>query len=110
MRADIKNPNLFLLPNMYVNIKLRLADNIATILLPSAALIQTQEKRSVWVVNQQHQVEMRSVEIAGEYQNNSIIKSGLKKGDVVIIKDVQKIQPGMNVTPLFSTPGLVLNG
>jgi len=110
MRADIKNPNLFLLPNMYVNIKLRLADNIATILLPSAALIQTQEKRSVWVVNQQHQVEMRSVEIAGEYQNNSIIKSGLKKGDVVIIKDVQKIQPGMNVTPLFSTPGMVLNG
>ena len=110
MRADIKNPNLFLLPNMYVNIKLRLADNIATILLPSAALIQTQEKRSVWVVNQQHQVEMRSVEIAGEYQNNSIIKSGLKKGDVVIIKDVQKIQQGMNVTPLFSTPGMVLNG
>jgi len=110
MRADIKNPNLLLLPNIYVNIKLRLADNVDTILVPSVALIQTQEKRSVWVVNQQRQVEMRSVELAGEYQANSIIKSGLKKGDVVIIKDVQKIRPGMKVTPLFSTPGMVLHG
>ncbi|MGQ3889384.1 efflux RND transporter periplasmic adaptor subunit [Legionella sp. CNM-1927-20] len=99
MRAVIDNPKNLLLPGIYVNVKLTLTNKRPAILIPIAAVIQTQEMRSVYVVNDHNKVQSRTVTISGQQDENYIITSGLKDGDKVVLNGLQKLKPGMEIIP-----------
>lgn len=64
--------------------------------LPGAAIYQTNDNPSVWVVRNNH-AQLIPVQIAGYNDNNVIISGGLTKGDVVITAGIAKLVPDQEV-------------
>jgi membrane fusion protein (multidrug efflux system) len=69
------------------------------LLIPQAALMQTQAGDQVLVVGQDDKVESRTVEVGPAYQGQWVIRSGLQKGERVIVEGLQKAKPGTVVAP-----------
>lgn len=99
MRALIDNPDQLLLPGIYVNITLELTNADPSLLIPAAAVTESQGQRTVYLVNKNNQVEVSKIETSGMYQQQYIVTSGLKEGDLLIINGLQKIIPGEKVIP-----------
>ena len=102
MRAIIDNPDNLLRPGIYVNLNLILTTNEKVMLIPSKAVLETQGKKSVFVINDKNQIEVRDIETSGQYQEQSIIGSGINVGDIVVTDNLQKMRPGQPVTPIFA--------
>lgn len=64
--------------------------------LPAAAIYQTNNNPSVWVVRNNH-AQLIPIQIDGYNDNNVIISSGLTKGDVVITAGIAKLVPNQEV-------------
>ncbi len=99
MRASIENPEQLLLPGIYVNITLELANNVPSLLIPTAAVTELQGQKTVNVVNAKNEVEVRTINTSGTYQNQYIVTSGVKEGEFIITNGVQKVRPGQQVKP-----------
>jgi RND family efflux transporter MFP subunit len=99
MRAKVKNPDSLFIPGIYLNVRLILSDSQDVILIPSKAIMELQGKQSVFLVNQKNIVEQRNIKVSGQYKTGSIINSGLKIGEMIIIEGLQKIRPGQIVNP-----------
>jgi membrane fusion protein (multidrug efflux system) len=86
-----------LIPGQYAPVRLILGQEPAALLIPQPALVESQIGKQVFVVNAENKVESRSVEVGRGYQDQWIIKKGLKKGEKVIVEGTQKVRPGMVV-------------
>ena len=54
------------------------------------------------VVNAENKVETAQVEIGKKIPGYTIIKSGVKSGDQIILEGLQKAKPGMEVIPIIT--------
>lgn len=99
MRAQVDNPDQLLLPGIYVNITLELTNEEPSLLIPAAAVTESQGQRTVFIVNAKNQVEVSKIETSGSYNQQYIVTSGVKEGDLIILNGLQKIIPGESVTP-----------
>jgi len=101
-RAIFPNPfkrevDVHLIPGQYVPIRLILGKQPAAILIPESALVQTQVGSHVFVVDQDSKVVQRKVQVSHSYDQQWVIKTGLAKGERVIVKGVQKVRPNITV-------------
>jgi membrane fusion protein (multidrug efflux system) len=101
-RAVFPNPfgemsQIALIPGQYVPVILTVGEDPNTLLVPGPALVESQVGTQVYVVNQENKVESRKVEVGQAYQQQWIIKKGLKKGERVIYDGLQKVRPGVVV-------------
>ena len=98
VRAEFPNPDQILVPGQFVRAKLMAGVRPDSILVPQRAVQLSPQSASVMVVNENNQVEVRSVQL-GELSNGFWrIASGLKGGERVIVDGLQKIAPGAPVT------------
>ena len=88
-----------LIPGQYAPVRLILGEDANTLLIPQAALVETQVGKQVFVVKTDNKVETRNVEVGRSYKNQWIIQKGLKKGEKVIVEGTQKVKPGVVVKP-----------
>jgi multidrug efflux pump subunit AcrA (membrane-fusion protein) len=51
------------------------------------------------VVGAGNKVELKTITTDGEYEQYAIVHSGLQGGENVIVQGLQKVRPGMTVTP-----------
>jgi membrane fusion protein (multidrug efflux system) len=98
-RAVFPNPfdklsQIALIPGQYVPVILTVGEDPNTLLVPGPALVESQVGTQVYVVNEDNKVESRTVEVGQAYQQQWIIKKGLKKGERVIYEGLQKVRPG----------------
>jgi multidrug efflux pump subunit AcrA (membrane-fusion protein) len=61
--------------------------------------MQTQAGDHVLVVDKDNKVASRKVEVGAAFQGQWVIKSGLEKGERVIVEGLQKTKPGSVVAP-----------
>ena len=59
--------------------------------------MESQAGTHVYVVDKDNKVASRKVQVGTSYQQQWVIKEGLKQGGRVIVEGVQKIKPGMVV-------------
>lgn len=97
MRAVIRNPDQILLPGVYVDVNLYVAEESGTLLVPEQALAEDQGGPYVLVVDKDKKVSERSVVTGASYQGMRTIKKGLKKGEYVIVEGMQLVKPGQKV-------------
>jgi len=97
MRAVIPNPDMTLLPGIYVQARLFLCDVPDTPLISEKAISEDQTGMYVYVVGDGNKVEKRPVKVGFLYKHQKIIWKGLKAGDRVITDGLQMIRPGMTV-------------
>jgi multidrug efflux system membrane fusion protein len=97
VRAQFDNPDGALFPNQFVNIKL-LVDTISGATLAPNAAIQIGASGSfAYVVNADSTVAVRKVTTGVADAKNTVIVSGLKPGENVVIDGVDRLRDGVKV-------------
>lgn len=101
VRAIFPNPDEKIFPGLFAKLRLPYAKIKDALLVPETALGFDQGGRYLLVVNGENKVEFRRVEL-GPLQDDGlrVIRKGLKAGERVIIKGVQRVRPGIKVTPV----------
>jgi multidrug efflux system membrane fusion protein len=98
-RALIDNHDFTILPGQYVRIRLHLGDDPAALMAPQAALGSSQLGKYLYIVGKDNIVEQRMVSIGATHEGMVAIETGVAEGDRVIDGNLQKIGPGMPVSP-----------
>ena len=100
--ALFANPDALLLPGQYVS--LVAGRNRARLMpvIPQTAILEDRNGRYVWVVNEENQVEQRSVTTGATLGSAWTIETGLTAGETVIVQGVQKVRPGQTVKTIIA--------
>lgn len=98
LRATFPNTGRTLLPGQFVRGRIAAGTLPDGITLPQRAVQITGEQATVSVVAQDGSVTAKPVQLGGLVNGRWIIKSGLKKGERVIVEGWQKVRPGQKVT------------
>jgi RND family efflux transporter MFP subunit len=104
--VDVDNKDLSITPGMYANtmLQLKTAKNIVTAPVESLVL-NAQRKQTVYVLDSDNRVHIRSVTVSLEGTKLAEIKSGLNPGDRVLLGGQDKYQENEEVSPMLaSTP------
>lgn len=99
-RAVVRNPDNFLTPGMFGNMRLATGSAERALLVPDTAVQSDQTRKLLLVVAQDDTVLAKEVELGpiidGELR---VIRSGLAPGDRVVIEGTQMALPGSEVSP-----------
>ncbi|SFK63938.1 efflux RND transporter periplasmic adaptor subunit [Methylophaga sulfidovorans] len=98
-RAIFDNKDGALTPGMYANIEVGSANKEEALLIPNRAIGTNQDKKFVFVVNDENKVTYQGVVLGGHYQGKRIVLSGLKAGDRVVVNGLSHIRADMVVSP-----------
>lgn len=96
-RAVLSNPDLFLTPGMFGNMRLGSGGTVQALLVPDAAVRTDQARKVVLVVGQDGAVATKPVTAGPLVDGLRIVRSGLSPQDRVIIAGTQLAQPGSKV-------------
>jgi len=101
LRAQLPNPDKFLLPGSFVTLKATLGEQSNVFLIPQAAVQRDTQGAFVMVVGKDGNVVRKNVTTSGSKDGNWLITAGLAAGDSVIAAGVQKVKEG---APAKATP------
>ncbi|CCV12262.1 Efflux transporter, RND family, MFP subunit [Mesorhizobium sp. STM 4661] len=99
-RATIGNAKFTLLPGQYVRVRLHIKQQPDALMVPQTALGSSQLGKYLYVVGKGNTVDQRIVSLGPINGDLIAISSGVSEGDQVITGNLQKIGPGMPVSPL----------
>jgi len=103
LRATFENNEQQILPGQFVRVRVTSGKKDGVFLVPQLAVLNSDQGRFVFVVNEKNQANPRPV-VTGEWKGQDwVILNGLKSGDKVIVNNLIKIRPGMPVT-IMPTP------
>ena len=98
LRSVFPNPDLTLLPGMFVRARIEDGINENAILVPQRCATRNAKGiPTAMVVSQEGMVEIREIEIDRALENRWLISKGLTSGDKVIVEGLQKARPGSTV-------------
>jgi multidrug efflux system membrane fusion protein len=96
-RAVVSNPDLFLTPGMFGNMRLSSSGNATALMVPDAAIQTDQARKLVLTVGKDGTVTPKPVELGPVLDGLRIIRSGLTPQDRVVISGTQMAFPGTKV-------------
>lgn len=99
-RAELPNPDGLLRPGQFARVEMPVTRLDAAVLVDRKAVMTDQDRRYVYVVNDDDTVDRRDVKPGREAGGLLVINEGLRDGDRVVINGTQKIfAAGMPVAP-----------
>lgn len=100
LRAEVPNPDNYLLPGLYVRVRIEQAVQQNAMAVPQMALQRAQDSStSLYVIKDDDTVEQRQVTIGAAIDGRWIVEEGLNPGDRVVVSGAQKLQPDAKVQP-----------
>lgn len=93
------NPNNILRPGGYGRVRTVIRTEPNALLVPQRAVSELQGAYQVAVVNSESKVEIRTVKLGDQIGSQWVVAEGLKPGERVVAEGVQKVRPGMQVSP-----------
>lgn len=103
-RATIGNAKFTLMPGQYVRVRLHIRQQPDALMVPQTALGSSQLGKYLYVVGKGNTVDQRLVSLGPTSGDLVAILSGVSEGDQVITGNLQKIGPGMPISPLPQKP------
>lgn len=95
--ARFDNPRGRLVPGEYVNVFVRSTEPDMKPAIPQRAVQTDRDGDFVYVVDDTNTVKKRRIHTGPVLENRFVVKSGLDKGERIIIQGLQKVQPDMKV-------------
>jgi RND family efflux transporter MFP subunit len=97
--AEFPNPEGLIRPGQFGRVRgiLDTAEN--AIIIPKQAVMEEQSSKTVYVVGADGKVALRMVVLGDRSGDFLVVKEGVKPGERVITEGMQKVKPGMIVTP-----------
>lgn len=100
-RAVLENKDLLLEPGMFGKARLLGSAEHEAIMVPDEVIGTNQSIRFIYVLGENNTVETKNVELGPLHSNGlRIIRNGISPKDQIIINNIQKIAPGMKVSPI----------
>ena len=99
VRATFPNNEGRLRPGQFARVRAAAEERVDAILVPQVAVQELQSAKYVLVVGPDNKVAQRTVKIGERYENSYIVTEGLQAGEQVVTEGIQKVRPGMAVTP-----------
>lgn len=110
-RAVFPNPDRFLVPGMFVRVRLIGTSKYTGALINDRAILTDQDRRFVLVVGEGNTLEYRAITTGPMVDGLRAVRSGLEGGERIVINGLQRVRPGMVVTPrMVSMDGEPLAG
>lgn len=100
VRATIPNPEGMLKPGQYVNVIVEEPVEVATVMIPQSAVQSDQQGEFVMRVDDQKQVSRQNISLGERVDVMVIVNNGLKNGETIVIRGVQRIRSGQKVNPV----------
>lgn len=102
IKAEFENNDGMLFPNQFVNARLLVETRRAAVVVPSAAVQRGTESRYVYVVkvaDKKTTVQLRNVDAGESEGGETLIKSGLVPGEIVVTDGLDKLRDGAPISP-----------
>ncbi len=96
-RALFKNDDYVLFSGLFVKLRIPFKTTKDALLVPNEALSQDQQGRFLLLAGKDGVVERRNVLVGIQEGGMTMIRSGLSKGDQVIVRGLQRARPGGRV-------------
>ena len=98
VRAVFPNPDVVLLPGMFVRARIEQGVNDQAILVPQQGVTRDAKgQATALVVGADNKVAQRMIQATNTFGNQWVVEGGLQEGERVIVAGTQKVQPGMTV-------------
>jgi RND family efflux transporter MFP subunit len=104
IRGVFANEDRALASGMFVHVQIPVSEPYEALMIPEAALATDQSIKFVYVVGGDGKAERRNVTLGGLRGDMRIITSGLKAGEQVIVKGLQRVKPGQQVEAELAPP------
>ena len=99
LEASFPNPDKVLLPGQFARIRANYRQLDDAVVIPRKAVVEMQGRFRVYAVNQQNQVEAIEIELGPATGHDVVVSTGLQGGETIIVEGLQKVRPGMSVSP-----------
>lgn len=115
MRARIGNPirraggpgepvERTLVDGAFVTVLVEGAEPVTALGIPRSAVLSDQQGDYVYVVDPGNKVEQRRIQLGQSTPMTAIVAGGLKEGEMVVTDGIQRVRPGMVVSPGPASP------
>jgi len=99
LRAVFPNPNGRIVPGLFARIRVPLSERHTALLVEERAVGTDQGQKFVLALSATNTVEYRPVKLGPGVNGKRIVRAGLKPGEQVVVNGLQRVRPGMPVTP-----------
>jgi membrane fusion protein (multidrug efflux system) len=103
VEASFPNPGSYLRPGQFARVRVPVAEKENAILVPQRAVQELQGAKTVFVVDDQNKVQLRTIRVGDKSEGYLIVLEGLNAGERVIVEGIQKARPGSEVKPSSGT-------
>ena len=97
LKGTFENGQRRLWPGQFVNVSLKLTDELNRIVVPSQAVQTGQSGQYVYVVKDDNTVDARAVVVARTVGNDTVLEKGLTAGEKVVTDGQLRLIPGSRV-------------
>lgn len=99
-RAIFQNIDGALTPGMYANVRLGSAQTNEALLIPDRAIGTNQNKKFVYVIDQNNTVNYREVVLGEHYQSHRVAMQGVNAGERIAVNSLSHLRPSATVNPV----------
>ncbi len=102
IQASFPNTDNFLRPGQFAKVRTVIDVIKDGLLIPQRCVQEMQGNYNVFVVNENDEVEFRSIEVSTTYETSyMVVSSGLEAGERVVYEGLQKVKSGIKVNPVM---------
>ncbi|MGH6718910.1 MAG: efflux RND transporter periplasmic adaptor subunit [Alphaproteobacteria bacterium] len=101
VRARVPNPDGLLQPGLFGRVHVPGSLPYRAVLLPDEAIAADQDRRIVYVIDENATVSPVTVRLGPRAHGYRIIREGLEGDETVVINGLMRVRPGVVVTPEF---------
>ncbi|MGA2796921.1 MAG: efflux RND transporter periplasmic adaptor subunit [Thermoguttaceae bacterium] len=108
VRAVLDNSERRLTPGLFVRVRVPASDPKQALLVAESALGTDRDKKFLLVADKDNVAQYHQVRLGSPQGDLRVIEAGIKADDWVIVNGIQRVRPGMKVTPRPGPmPGLI---
>jgi RND family efflux transporter MFP subunit len=99
LRAVFPNPDGRMVPGLFARIRVPLSDRHPALLVAERAIGTDQAQKFVLTLTSSNTVAYQAVKLGPVVDGKRIVRSGLQGNEEIVVNGLQRIRPGMPVTP-----------
>ena len=97
LKAEFPNTDFALFPNQFVNTRMLVDVKRSVLIIPSAAVQRGSQGTFVYVVKEDHTVNMRPIKVGPVQGDDIAIEEGLTAGEMVVTEGADKLRDGAKI-------------
>jgi RND family efflux transporter MFP subunit len=99
LRAAFPNVDGRIVPGLFARIRLPLSERYSALVIDERAIGTDQGQKFVLTLSPTNSVVYRAVKLGPDVGGKRIVRAGLEAGEQIVVNGLQRVRPGMPVTP-----------